>query len=153
MVSAMRPARSHGPARYWTQFRGSLHSPGATLEGGNLVVHCEYCYSAFVTMGEPNAPLREKMERECFLCAFCSTAYPIDIFSGEYSAYLQSPRWKSLRRAALKRAENRCQVCNSDLLLQVHHRKYPEELGLEDPMDLTVLCRRCHDLFHTVKRG
>jgi hypothetical protein len=34
-------------------------------------------------------------------------------------------------------------------MLQVHHRAYPKELGWERPSDLTVLCRRCHDLFHS----
>jgi 5-methylcytosine-specific restriction endonuclease McrA len=49
-------------------------------------------------------------------------------------------------------ARNRCQVCNSDLLLQVHHRKYPDTLGLEEQTDVTVLCRRCHDLFHNAAK-
>lgn len=93
----------------------------------------------------------DQMRRSAFLCEFCEVAGNPEIFEGSYAKYMRSERWASLRAAALSRAGNRCQVCNSDLLLQVHHRKYPERLEWEDPMDLTVLCRRCHDLFHNVR--
>lgn len=64
-----------------------------------------------------------------------------------YSAYLQTPEWQARRAEALERARHRCQVCNSGGLLDVHHRTY-ERRGEERPEDLTVLCRRCHYLFH-----
>lgn len=65
----------------------------------------------------------------------------------DYDAYLQSDGWKDKRREALHRASNRCQVCNSQTSLDVHHRTY-ERLGFEHNEDLTVLCRECHELFH-----
>jgi 5-methylcytosine-specific restriction endonuclease McrA len=61
--------------------------------------------------------------------------------------YLRSPHWLRVRRDALERAEYRCQVCNANKTLDVHHRTY-ERLGNEAPADLTVLCRRCHERFH-----
>lgn len=61
--------------------------------------------------------------------------------------YLRSDHWQQVRIAALERAEHHCQVCNSAKSLDVHHRTY-ERVGQERPMDLTVLCRRCHSLFH-----
>jgi hypothetical protein len=61
--------------------------------------------------------------------------------------YLRSEHWREIRLAALERAEHRCQVCNRTERLDVHHRTY-ERVGDERPADLTVLCRRCHDLFH-----
>lgn len=64
-----------------------------------------------------------------------------------YAAYLRSGVWKARRIAALERAGDRCQVCNSSKRLQVHHRTY-ERVGREDPGDLVVLCTRCHRLFH-----
>lgn len=68
--------------------------------------------------------------------------------SEEYrEVYLRSPHWATTRKVALERAERRCQVCNAKDNLDVHHRTY-ERLGEERPADLTVLCRRCHDLFH-----
>lgn len=67
--------------------------------------------------------------------------------SPAYQEYLKSPEWAATRRWALERAEHRCQVCNSDGPLDVHHRTY-ERLGHEWPSDLTVLCRDCHGLYH-----
>lgn len=68
--------------------------------------------------------------------------------SKEYrEVYLRSEHWLRTRREALARADRRCQVCNGQQSLDVHHRTY-ERLGAELPTDLTVLCRRCHDLFH-----
>jgi 5-methylcytosine-specific restriction endonuclease McrA len=69
----------------------------------------------------------------------------------DYATYLVSPQWRARARAAFQRAGHRCQVCNADRWfgpLNVHHRTY-ERLGDEAPGDLIVLCRHCHDLFHT----
>ena len=66
----------------------------------------------------------------------------------EYTAYLKSAEWKLLRRKALDHADDRCQTCNSNKTLHVHHRVYPKELGTEKLNDLTVLCNKCHYLFH-----
>lgn len=64
--------------------------------------------------------------------------------------YLRSDHWRETRLRALEAAGNRCQVCNSDRRLDVHHRTY-ERLGREAPGDLTVLCRGCHELYHGSK--
>lgn len=61
--------------------------------------------------------------------------------------YLRSDHWREVRKAALERADHRCQVCNGSKQLDVHHRTY-ERKGCEEPGDLTVLCRRCHATFH-----
>lgn len=64
-----------------------------------------------------------------------------------YQAYLQTPEWQEKRDQALESAGHRCQLCNSDDSLNVHHRSY-ERRGNEESSDLTVLCRACHSLFH-----
>ena len=64
-----------------------------------------------------------------------------------YEAYLRSPLWAAARRRALRRAGSRCQVCNADGGLEVHHRTY-ERLGREHDDDLFVLCAACHGIFH-----
>lgn len=67
---------------------------------------------------------------------------------GSYKEYLKTEHWQSQRKAALHRANYRCQVCNSsNKQLDVHHRTY-ERLGVELPADLIVLCNDCHGLFH-----
>lgn len=70
-----------------------------------------------------------------------------------YGEYLKSDRWRFTADAAKKRAGYRCQVCNrSDDVLDAHHRTY-DRLGDELDTDITVLCRKCHGLFHANKRG
>lgn len=64
-----------------------------------------------------------------------------------YAEYLQSEHWKSTRIAALRRAGYRCQLCNAEGELHVHHRTY-ERLGHEHVADLIVLCANCHQAFH-----
>jgi 5-methylcytosine-specific restriction endonuclease McrA len=69
-----------------------------------------------------------------------------------YVAYINSAEWQRKRRQALERAGDRCQVCNKDRGLDVHHRTY-ERFGSERLDDLTVLCRACHSLFHETRKA
>lgn len=64
-----------------------------------------------------------------------------------YSEYLKSEHWQNLRRRMLKRASFRCQLCNTQGRLNVHHRTY-ERRGCEEYSDLIVLCENCHGKFH-----
>ena len=64
-----------------------------------------------------------------------------------YDEYLQTPEWSEKREKALRRAEHRCQICNSSGFLHVHHRTY-ENRGDERLEDLAVLCEDCHKLYH-----
>lgn len=74
-----------------------------------------------------------------------------------YRLYLRLPWWRWVRRRALARAGNRCQLCGVHRELQVHHRRYRDGvpgrggrsiLWRERPGDLQVLCRRCHAKAH-----
>lgn len=68
--------------------------------------------------------------------------------------YIQSPEWKERAEAAKARAFNCCQVCNmsrDQSILDTHHRTY-ERLGDEWTEDLIVLCRECHELFHSHRK-
>lgn len=65
-----------------------------------------------------------------------------------YQDYISSREWRehSVRLAELEASGFRCRLCNAggeDILLEVHHRTY-ENLGNEQPGDLTALCRTCH---------
>lgn len=67
--------------------------------------------------------------------------------SEEYRAHLASPEWRVIRAAALERANHRCAFCGQTKQelhakgrhLEVHHSTY-QNLGNEQPADLTVLC-------------
>jgi hypothetical protein len=78
--------------------------------------------------------------------------YPQKRVMVNYESYLHSDDWKKVRKSALRRAKNRCQLCNKTDGLDVHHRTY-ENLGKEKPEDVTVLCRECHEKHHNKKIG
>lgn len=63
-----------------------------------------------------------------------------------YEAYIGSSEWRTRREVAIRKAGGRCQVCNREGRLDVHHRTYIR-FGAEMEDDLTVLCRTCHSLF------
>lgn len=72
----------------------------------------------------------------------------------EYYQYIQSEEWRQRANEAKRRAGYRCRVCyrhESEVMLNAHHRTY-ERLGNEDPDDITVLCRGCHELYHKHER-
>lgn len=64
-----------------------------------------------------------------------------------YSEYLKTDHWQQLRTRMLRYAKYRCQLCNKQATLHVHHRTY-ENLGNEEYKDLIVLCAHCHAKFH-----
>lgn len=64
-----------------------------------------------------------------------------------YKEYLQTEHWKVTRLKALKKANYKCEVCNSKEDLNVHHKTYINR-GNEKPEDLIVLCHDCHAKFH-----
>ena len=69
-----------------------------------------------------------------------------------YEDYLRTPEWGRKREGALERARGRCQGCDADRHLEVHHRTY-EHRGFEMDWDLTVLCAACHTAVHLVADG
>lgn len=75
-----------------------------------------------------------------------------DAQSMSYDDYLKTEHWKHVAGQAKVRARHRCQLCNGDGELHVHHRTY-ERLGNEQPEDLTVLCSNCHTKYHADQRS
>lgn len=71
----------------------------------------------------------------------------LELRSMPYADYLKTAHWQRIRCWALRKAFQRCQVCNGKGLLDVHHRTY-ERRGRERLADVTVLCRECHTLYH-----
>ena len=69
----------------------------------------------------------------------------------DYHEYIKSDAWKHKADEAKRRAGDRCQICNKTGKLEAHHRTY-ENLGDEQPGDIIVLCRECHELFSRNRR-
>jgi nucleoside 2-deoxyribosyltransferase len=65
-----------------------------------------------------------------------------------YSNYLLSDEWRKLREQAVQRAGYKCQMCNSNGELHVHHRTYQTFNTDSVINDLIVLCKNCHEQFH-----
>lgn len=66
----------------------------------------------------------------------------------DYLQYLDSQEWWTIRRAAMRRAQFRCEQekpgdPRHEGPLDVHHRHY-HTLGCERLEDVEVLCRSCH---------
>lgn len=69
--------------------------------------------------------------------------------SEKYNDYLKTDYWKIVAEAVKKRADYRCQLCNSQHDLCAHHRTYDHRGNeLNYLNDLVCLCRRCHEIFH-----
>lgn len=73
-----------------------------------------------------------------------------DLKNLKYSDFLQTKYWDVVRRQKMKRANFKCELCNSNgKSLNVHHKTYDNH-GMEHRYleDLIVLCRKCHAKFH-----
>ena len=67
----------------------------------------------------------------------------------DYYDFLETPYWKAIAEYIRKRADYKCQLCNSTENLNVHHRTY-EHHGdeLNNLRDLICICEDCHYKFH-----
>jgi hypothetical protein len=68
-------------------------------------------------------------------------------FFAEYSAYLRSPTWCSLRQRVLRRANGVCEACLERRATQVHHRTY-DHVFAEFAFELAAVCDACHARLH-----
>lgn len=66
----------------------------------------------------------------------------------DYCEYIKSDKWRRIRLYKLHLARYQCEVCGTNRMLQVHHRRYPLVLGTEGLADLQALCAHCHRKRH-----
>jgi len=64
-------------------------------------------------------------------------------YSLKYKLYLKSEKWRQFRQEQIRLANYRCERCERQGSLQVHHRHY-RTLGNERAEDVEVLCYSCH---------
>ena len=65
-----------------------------------------------------------------------------------YKEHMSSDSWAKRKRLAFLIHGKACQRCKSTCDLTVHHKTY-ERLGKEDvEIDLAILCKECHELYH-----
>lgn len=73
------------------------------------------------------------------------------ILKMKYHDFLNTRYWKIIADYEKFRANRKCQLCNSETNVNVHHSTY-EHHGLEIDYrnDLVILCNNCHEKFHNV---
>jgi 5-methylcytosine-specific restriction endonuclease McrA len=64
-----------------------------------------------------------------------------------YDQYLNSPRWRAIRRAVMERAQGLCEGCRRRPATEVHHLTY-EHVGDELLWELKAVCDHCHRRCH-----
>lgn len=69
----------------------------------------------------------------------------------EYYRYLKSAAWKRIRASVIADRGWACEDCQSTARIQVHHLRYPLELGTETPDMLRIVCHACHMQYHPDK--
>jgi HNH endonuclease len=74
--------------------------------------------------------------------------------NARYLAYLKSEKWQALVEIVARRAEYRCERCESDEEYEynVHHLTY-ERVYNERLSDLVYLCKKCHRYEHGKTKG
>jgi len=68
-------------------------------------------------------------------------------FQNKYNDYTKSEEWENLKNTALKRANNKCEVCETSAQV-VHHKSYPANFKDDNLDNLLVLCNKCHYKIH-----
>lgn len=70
-------------------------------------------------------------------------------FRFSLNEYYRTSHWQK-KSVEMRQKIGRCQLCGVKTDLQVHHNCY-DNLGREIDLDLTVLCRNCHERYHDKK--
>lgn len=67
----------------------------------------------------------------------------------EYCDFLKTPYWKAISEKVRYKSGYKCQICNGDYKLNIHHRTY-ENHGdeIHHMEDLICLCKDCHEKYH-----
>jgi uncharacterized Fe-S radical SAM superfamily protein PflX len=69
-------------------------------------------------------------------------------FAKSYHKYLkESPKWLDIKLTLYETRGKQCEVCGKTGLIDVHHRTY-KNIFKEEPTDLILLCRGCHQKVH-----
>lgn len=65
--------------------------------------------------------------------------------------YLKSRVWHSRKYRILQRDGKRCVYCGENgwfYDLHVHHLRYHNDFGKDEPKDLITVCEKCHSKIH-----
>jgi 5-methylcytosine-specific restriction endonuclease McrA len=66
----------------------------------------------------------------------------------KYADFLQSDKWKSIRKNKFNKSKKRCAICQSKDELHTHHLFYRDNWAETKSGDLRMLCATCHNMVH-----
>lgn len=73
----------------------------------------------------------------------------MSLMSAKNSRLRFAPKlYEDLRHEVLRRDGWRCQNCGALSNLEVHHRKFRSQRGLDSEQNLITLCAACHSIVH-----
>lgn len=67
-----------------------------------------------------------------------------------YENYMKTNHWIQIRSSIINQS-SKCTACGSTEKLHLHHRHY-KNIGNETIADFEILCKRCHNRIHYLKR-
>lgn len=68
-----------------------------------------------------------------------------------YKDFLNTPYWKAIAYKKKEKTLFKCELCNSNENICVHHKTYINHgKELYNMKDLIVLCKNCHEKFHDI---
>lgn len=68
----------------------------------------------------------------------------------KYINYLKSKEWAEIRQDLFLTRGKKCELCESEKHLHIHHLTY-ERIFNEEPGDLQIVCKLCHEKIHGKK--
>jgi len=116
------------------------YEQGFYPESGEYIINYELLSQNFIDANDDD---KFSMIHQCIIKGTTPQNKSIN-----YKDYLLSNDWQIVRRIALAHFGNKCQLCGSTQNLNVHHKNY-DNIGNETLDDLTLLCKSCHEKFHT----
>jgi len=66
--------------------------------------------------------------------------------------FYDSKEWAVIKNDLFMIRGKKCEICGSTVRINVHHLSYKNFGGNEEPEDLIVLCRICHEGEHGIVR-
>ena len=82
----------------------------------------------------------------------CCGAYNPKYSTKAHKSYIQTKKWKQIRKEVLERDGRKCVICGSKSRLEIHHKTY-ENWKNENLDELVTLCKTCHTTVHGISSG
>jgi hypothetical protein len=103
--------------------------------------------SPATTTGVPQEKAKESasMKRQYYKRSFFPDGRGRHLWMHGYHRHIGSAKWERFRRELIEQRGNRCEQCGQEGGSLVLHHLHYKTLGNEQPEDVQLLCRDCHE--------